>query len=468
MPSLPKVKKGRTMNAIVSPTPPASPVRRCVSACKPFFIGVLALLLLIPLSMVRSLLSERQSRRFDAVANITGTWGESQTLIGPVLVVPYRIPVKTRREQRVEDQIKSVEEISWSTAHACFLPTNLNVVGSLDPSILHRGIYEAAVYRGTFSLTGAFSPPDFGEWKVDPANILWDEAVVLVSVSDPRGLSDSLVLRLGETSLTLGPGSHLASFDRPLRARMPAGLMNSTETTPFSLDMKLNGSGRLLIAPVGMQTQVVIDSPWADPSFQGAFLPVEREVAPNGFKAVWQVSYYGRPVPQSWTSAEGMNAATGLSNCSFGVSLVTPVDNYRLVERAMKYGILFIVLLFTAFFLFETLARLRIHPLQYLLVGAALCLFYLVLLALSELLVFWGAYIVAAGASTALVTGYSAAILGRRRAVAIGLELVLIYGFLYTTLQLQDYALVLGSAGLFAALAVVMFSTRRVNWYDAH
>ena len=163
-----------------------------------------------------------------------------------------------------------------------------------------------------------------------------------------------------------------------------------------------------------------------------------------------------------------MNAATGLSNCSFGVSLVTPVDNYRLVERAMKYGILFIVLLFTAFFLFETLARLRIHPLQYLLVGAALCLFYLVLLALSELLVFWGAYIVAAGASTALVTGYSAAILGRRRAVVIGLELVLIYGFLYTTLQLQDYALVLGSAGLFAALAVVMFSTRRVNWYDAH
>lgn len=142
------------MNAIVSPTPPASPVRRCVSACKPLFIGVLALLLLIPLSMVRSLLSERQSRRFDAVANITGTWGESQTLIGPVLVVPYRIPVKTRREQRVEDQIKSVEEISWSTAHACFLPTNLNVVGSLDPSILHRGIYEAAVYRGTFSLTG--------------------------------------------------------------------------------------------------------------------------------------------------------------------------------------------------------------------------------------------------------------------------------------------------------------------------
>ena len=456
------------MNEIAPPPLPASPFSRYASAYKPFFVGVLALLLLIPLSMVRSLLSERQERHFEAVANITGSWGDSQTLIGPVLVVPYRISVKTHREQRVENQIKSVEETSWSTAYACFLPTNLNVVGSLDPSILHRGIYKATVYRGTFSVTGAFAPPDFGEWNIDPANLLWDEAVVLVSVSDPRGISDSLVLRLGETPLTLRPGSSLASFDRPLRARIPAGALNPDEATPFSLDMKLNGGQDLQIAPIGMQTEVMLDSSWADPSFQGAFLPVDREVTPNGFKSVWQVSYYGRPFPQSWTSTGDMNAATGLSDCSFGVSLVTPVDNYRLVERAMKYGILFIVLIFTAFFLFETLAKLRIHPLQYLLVGAALCIFYLVLLALSELLPFWGAYIVAAGAATALVTGYSAAILGRRRAIAIGLELVLIYGFLYTTLQLQDYALVLGSAGLFAALAVVMFSTRKVNWYEAH
>ncbi|MGI5869566.1 MAG: cell envelope integrity protein CreD [Kiritimatiellia bacterium] len=455
------------MNASMPPPLPVIAARRFVSAFKPLFIGVLALLLLIPLMMVRSLLSERQHRRAEAISNITETWGQSQTLIGPVLVVPYQIPVKTRREQRVDNQIESVDVTSWSTAYGCFLPTNLQVVGSLDPSVLHRGIYEAAVYRGDFSLKGAFAPPDFSEWKIEPENILWDEAVVLISVSDPRGLSDSLVLQFGDAPLTLEPGSNLASFDRPLRTRIPDGVLKPDEAMPFTLDLKLNGSRSLLIAPVGMQTHVALDSTWADPSFQGAFLPVEREVAPAGFKANWQVSYYGRPVPQSWTSADGSSAVAGLKNCAFGVSLVTPVDNYRLVERSLKYGILFIVLIFTAFFLFETLARLRIHPLQYLLVGAALCIFYLILLALSEIQAFWSAYLVAAVASTALVTGYSAAILGRRRrAGVIGLELVLIYGFLYTTLQLQDYALVLGSVGLFAALAVVMYSTRRVNWYS--
>ena len=457
------------MNTALPPPPaPASQPRRFATTFKLAFVGVLALLLLIPLSMVKSLLSERRVRRSEALLNITSSWGDSQTLIGPVLVVPYRIPVKTQRERLVEGRYKTVEELSWSTAQACFLPTNLSVTGTLDPSVLHRGIYEAAVYRGALALSGTFAPPDFSEWKVDPANILWEDASVLLSVSAPRGLSDALVLRLGGTSLPLAPGPALAAFSNPLRARLPAGAFDPAKPTAFALDVGLNGSDALRIAPVGMQTQVALDSTWPDPSFQGAFLPVRREVTPAGFKAAWQVSYYGRGFPQAWTSADGLNAADGLARSAFGVSLVTPVDCYRLVERALKYGILFIVLLFTGFFLFETLARLRIHPLQYLLVGAALCIFYLSLLALSELLPFGVAYLTAAGVAAALVTGYSAAVLGScRRALAIALELALIYGFLYITLQLQDYALVFGSAGLFAALAVVMFTTRRVNWYEA-
>jgi len=453
-------------------TPPTLPQsapqpRRIASAFKLFFIGVLALLLLVPLAMVKSLLSERRARRIEAVADITKSWGDSQTLIGPVLVVPYRIPVKMRRDQLVDGRYRPVEETNWSTAFACFLPTNVEVVGSLDPRLLHRGIYAAAVYRSSLAVTGTFAPPDFSEWKIDPPNIVWEDAAVLVSVSTPRGISDALSLRLGGASLPLAPGPTLASFANPLRARVPAHALDSKLPIPFALDLTLNGSGSLSVAPVGMQTRVSFDSPWADPSFQGAFLPVRREVTPAGFKAIWQVSYYGRGFPQAWTSADGSNAANSLARSAFGVSLVTPVDNYRLVERAMKYGILFIVLLFAGFFLFETLTQLRIHPLQYLLIGAALSLFYLLLLALSELVPFGGAYLAAAGAAVTLVTGYSAAVLGRRRrAAVIGLELALIYSFLYTTLQLQDYALVFGSVGLFAALAIVMFTTRRVNWYD--
>jgi inner membrane protein len=432
------------------------------------FVGALALLLLIPLAMVRSLLCERRARRAEAIANITSSWGDSQTLIGPVLVIPYRVPVKTQRERLVEGRYKTVEELTWTTQQACFLPTNLAVEGTLDPSVLHRGIYEAAVYRGSLALTGTFAPPDFSEWKVDPTNVLWEDASVLLSVSAPRGIAEALTLRLGDATLPLSPGPALASFSNPLRARLPPGALDPAKPAAFALDVTLNGSDALRLAPVGMQTQVTLASTWADPSFQGAFLPAQREVTPAGFKARWQVSYYGRGFPQSWTSAEALNAAEGLARNTFGVSLVTPVDGYRLVERAMKYGVLFIVLLFTGFFLFETLARLRIHPLQYLLVGAALCIFYLSLLALSELLPFGRAYLAAAGAAAALVTGYSAAVLGSRlRALAIGLELALIYGFLYITLQLQDYALVFGSAGLFAALATVMFTTRRVNWYEA-
>lgn len=447
--------------------PPAPRLRRCASTLKLAFVGALALLLLIPLAMVRSLLSERRARRAEAIADITRSWGDSQALIGPVLVVPYRIPVKMRRDQLVDGRYRSVEETSWSTAQACFLPTNVEVVGTLDPSLLHRGIYEAAVYRGALTVTGAFAPPDFGDWKVDPTNVVWEDAVVLVSVSAPRGLTDALTLHLDGAALPLSPGPALASFANPLRARIPAHALDTGKPIAFSLGVTLNGSDGLRVAPVGMQTRVALDSTWANPSFQGAFLPVQRTVTPAGFKAVWQVSYYGRGVPQAWTSSENAGAADGLARSAFGVNLVTPVDSYRLVERALKYGVLFVVLLFTGFFLFETLARLRIHPLQYLLIGAALCIFYLSLLALSELTAFGCAYLAAAGAALTLVAGYSAAVLGsRRRAAAIGLELALIYGFLYTTLQLQDYALVFGSVGLFAALAVVMFVTRRVNWYD--
>ncbi len=443
------------------------PSRRFAFTLKLLFVGVLAIVLLVPLTMVSSLLRERQTRQIEAVSGITETWSDDQTLVGPVLVVPYRVPVKVRRMEVAGEGVKPVEETTWTAAHACFLPTHVAVTGTLDPSRLYRGIYEAVVYRSALTVTGSFAPPDFSEWKIDPANILWDEAVVLVSVSDLRGITDALSFQLGGATLPMGPGGKVAAFASPLRARVPPQAFTGGEPVTFTLDLKLNGSGSLRVAPVGMQTEVTLDSPWTDPSFQGTFLPLQREVTPAGFKATWEVSYYGRAFPQTWIDTDYADAANAITRSAFGVGLVTPVDSYRLVERATKYGVLFVVLLFTGFFLFETLAHLRIHPMQYLLVGAAICLFYLALLSLSELMPFGNAYLAAAAAATVLIVGYSAAVLGSRlRAAIIGLELALIYGFLYITLQLQDYALVFGTVGLFATLAVVMFATRRVNWYE--
>jgi inner membrane protein len=217
-----------------------------------------------------------------------------------------------------------------------------------------------------------------------------------------------------------------------------------------------------------MQNTVTIKSKWPDPHFRGTFLPTERKIGADGFEAVWKVSYYGRSYPQQWSSLDGagMIARDALNASLFGVDLITVVDSYRYVERSIKYGILFIVLVFTTFFLFEILAAIRIHPFQYTLVGVALCLFYLALLSLSELIPFGRAYLAGAAAATLMITAYSAtALKSGLRALLVCIGLSGIYGFLYVILREQDYSLLIGTIGLFIALAIVMFATRGIDWY---
>jgi inner membrane protein len=271
-------------------------------------------------------------------------------------------------------------------------------------------------------------------------------------------------------SLPLTPGTRIDGLRAGLHADLSAaGNTGAAPNAPhsFSVEFTLNGSGTLAFAPLAVQTSVRLKSPWADPSFTGAFLPTEREVTPAGFSALWKIPYYGRDYSQQWTClAEQATIDTDkIEHSCFGVDLVTPVDSYRSVERATKHGALFITLLFTAFFLFEVLASLRLHTLHYLLVGAALCLFYLGLLSLSEFIAFGAAYLAAATASTLLIGLYCRSILrSGTRSLLITAALTGIYGFLYFVLQMQDYALLAGTAALFTVLAVVMYATRKVDW----
>jgi inner membrane protein len=429
-------------------------------------IAALTLLLLVPLTMIRSVLSERLERRQEALANITATWGGAQLVSGPVLIIPYKYRTKAWKEQVVNGRVERAEATETRTAQACFLPERLQVTGALAAEALHRGIYQAVVYRGDLQLAGAFAKPSFDEWKVAPEDILWDEALVTLAITDLRGAKGALNLTLDGQACPLEPGSKLADFPSGVHVRIP-GLARDKELV-FELQLPLNGSGALRFAPVGRQTRVQLTSPWPDPKFAGAFLPSQRTVGPAGFTADWEVSYYGRPYPQQWSSQEAAQPfkAAVVEASLFGVELLTPVDGYRHVERAIKYGVLFIALVFTAFFLFEMLARVRVHPFQYTLVGAALCLFYLAVLALSEVTSFSLAYLAGATAATGLIVGYSAYALGSRaRALLIGGELAAIYGCLYVILQLQDYALLFGTAGLFLALGIVMFVTRKFDWY---
>jgi len=241
--------------------------------------------------------------------------------------------------------------------------------------------------------------------------------------------------------------------------------LGAGEAREFSLELTLNGSEGLKFLPLGRQTEVKLASAWADPSFDGAYLPTEREVGPEGFSAAWRVSYYGRSFPQQWmVGGEDQPEAGKIEETAFGVKLMQPVNGYRTTERAIKYGVLFIALVFTTFFLFEAVCRVRLNALNYLLVGAALCLFYLGLLALAEFLVFGAAYAAAAAASTVLITLYARRVLrGGRRAWLVGGMLGGVYGYLYFVLQMEDFSLLAGTAALFAVLAAVMWATRNVS-----
>ena len=451
------------------PLPKSQPSfgRRYSTMIKFLGVGALALVLLIPLAMITGVLRERLERRDEAVANITSSWGREQNVIGPVLGIPYQYKYKAVKEVPTPDgRVERREVEETGTANAYFLPNTLNISGNVETQKLHRGIYEAVVYRAQTVLSGKFAQPDFGPLKIDLKDVQWKDAFVTMAINDLRGTREAIVLDWGGAKRPMLPGSQVPGYTTGATASLGSDRPIATEIQ-FSTPLDFNGSEGVFFAPFGVQNEATLKSNSPDVGFRGAFLPAERSLRPDGFDAKWKVSYYGRDYPQSWTSRTGNERFTtqAVSNSLFGAQFLSILDAYRYVERSIKYGVLFLVLVFTAFFLFEVTARQKIHPFQYLMVGAALCLFYL-LLSISEFIGFSWAYLIAAIASTALITWYCRFFLGGGvRTLMIGAGLVGIYTFLYITLRQQDYALLMGAIALFIVLAIVMFVTRKVDWY---
>src|SRR4051812_9646434 len=452
------------------PLPKSQPFfkRRSRSMLKLLGVGALILLMLIPLLMIQGVLNDRLERRNEAVNDITASWGKEQNIIGPVLVVPYYYHGTVVRSVTLPDGRVETREVAETTvAYAYFLPDTLEVGGDLKTQTLHRGIYEAAVFRGTIKLSGQFSAPDMVALKIDPKDVLWKDASVTLAVSDLRGTRESLMLDWGGKKIQLQPGSQLPGYTTGITAQLE-NVQPITAPTTFSVALDLNGSSGIFFAPFGIQNVVSLKSNWPDPGFRGAFLPADRNVRTDGFDATWKISYYGRDYPQRWTSRSGNERfnTTAVSNSLFGAQFLSVLDAYRYVERSIKYGVLFFVLVFTTFFLFEVTARQKIHPLQYLMVGAALCLFYLALLSASEFIGFTLAYFIATVAASGLITWYCSHFLGGgARTLIIGGGLIGVFTFFYVTLRQQDYALLMGTVALFILLGVVMWVTRKVDWY---
>jgi inner membrane protein len=452
------------------PLPKSQPSfgRRHSTIIKLIGVGALVLVLLIPLVMITGVLSDRLSRRNEAVADITSSWGREQNVIGPVLGIPFQYKFKAVKEMPGPDgkmERREVEETGVGTAY--FLPESLKIDGNVQTQTLHRGIYEAAVFRAQVMLSGKFAPPDLGTLKIDLKDVQWKDAFVTIAVNDLRGTREGLVLDWGGMKRPMLPGSQVPGYTTGATASLGSDQPIASEIA-FSIPLDFNGSDGVFFAPFGVQNEATLKSNWPDPAFRGSFLPAERSVRPDGFNATWRVSYYGRDYPQSWTSRGGNERfnVQSVTNSRFGANFLSILDAYRYVERSIKYGVLFLVLVFTTFFLFEVTARQKIHPFQYLMVGAALCLFYLLLLSISEFIGFGWAYLIAAVASTMLITWYCRFFLGGGvRTLMIGAGLAGVYTFLYITLRQQDYALLMGAIALFIVLAIVMYVTRKVDWY---
>ncbi len=427
-------------------------------------VAGLVLLLLIPSAFIAELVSERQGRHEQAIQEVAASWGQLQSIAGPLLVVPYTAYVTT-------ESVKNGYPVSEKRAHQrhmVFLPETLDVSGNISTKVLHRSIYEVPVYEGEFQLRGRFRAIQAQEFPVPLDQVDLASASLLLEIRDLRGMQSSPRATWNQRSMEFRSGILPVNI-RGIQAPVSVHLGKSGD---YLVELDIRGSRGFRIKPLGRNVDVKIDGNWPHPSFVGGFLPTSRNITDEDFAATWQVSHINQEIPEKWTStlvasreqqndlAQPLNAAEDL-----GADLVTPVDNYDVTERSVKYAILVLGLTFFALFFVEVLKKLRVHPIQYILIGLALCVFYTLLLSISEHLGFNMAYGLAAGATTLLVGMYVRSVLGTWGMAGLFFSVLgALYTCLFVLLQLESHALLMGSVGLFVVLALVMYLTRRMDW----
>ncbi len=444
-------------------------------------VGILVLLLMIPTNMIQGLITERQSQSQHVINEISSKWGFAQTFAGPIINVPYKEIVASQN-----DKGQTVYTNTIGTMH--FLPEQLDIKGNVKTELKHRSIYDAVVYSTELKISGSFNKIAIEKLGITTENVLWEKAYVSFHIPDLRGINKRVVLNWNGNTVEMNPGiddndiivssynkyNSTVDYDRNAEVNVPAkyngnsssGLsakINVKDATKIDFDMMLdlNGSSSLYFIPIGKETNVTLKSAYKTPSFDGAFITDSNTVTEKGFEANWKVLNLNRNFPQEWT-----NSAYNISEAAFGVNLLIPVDHYQKSMRSAKYAIMFILLTFLVFLFTEILNGFKIHPVQYLLVGLALIIFYTLLLSISEQLGFTLAYFISSGAIILLISLYSKTIFKENRLMALlaGI-LIILYGFLFVILRSEDYALLIGSIGLFIVLCVIMYLSRKIKWY---
>lgn len=434
--------------------------QRNALSIKIVLIGVLILLLFIPLSMIRGLISERIETASDATLEVQNKWSGSQLITGPCISIPF---YENREETYYEDGVTKVK-VRKVLNHINVLPETLNITGNITTEELNRGLFEIVVYRTPLELKGTFILPKDLKKDITYEELFMQNAILSLGLSDLRGISEQITVQWGDQTLQFNPGlpsnyifSSGVSTPLPLETYLQPG-----DTVNFSIHLQLKGSQSLCFAPFGKTTQAEITSNCTTPSFTGAFLPEQREVTAEGFKAEWKILNLNRNYPQIFTCSQHFDTE---SLSSFGVDLLLPVQQYQQSMRSVKYAYLIIILTFVVSFFVEVMQKKNIHPFQYLLTGLALCLFYTLLIAMSEHLGFTLAYVISAIMTIVLLTLYIMGILKiRKTAFTIGGLLTLLYTYIFVLIQMETYALLAGSLGLFIILAIIMYYSQKINW----
>ncbi|WP_100610707.1 cell envelope integrity protein CreD [Confluentibacter lentus] len=429
-------------------------------------VGFLIIILLIPLAFIGELIRERSLRKETALSEINQQWGNELLIYGPILEIPY----KTFTEKTVTDRTtKSVyTETVENIEYAYFFPESLKINSSINPEEKKRGIYGTAVYNSNIKINGTFSNPDFNNLEIDSKNIIWDKVKLIIQSSNVKGVYGAEVSFLNK-NYPITSKYNKSKIDNPLSLNLHtletkhideinASNLNNMS---FNIDLKIKGSEQIRFVPIGKTTEAEITSNWKTANFIGEFLPYnDDKIKEKGFDAKWKILELNRPFSQEYKKV-----IPDLTEFASGVNFMIPVDEYQKSERSAKYGFLVIALTFLIFFLIQTLSKIDIHPFQYLMIGLALTMFYTLLVSISEHSNFLKAYLIAGISVIILITLYSKSILKTFKfPVFIGLSLTALYTFIYVIIQLENYALIVGSIGLFLILAIVMYVSRKIDW----
>lgn len=442
------------------------------------------LILLIPQEMVKNLIHDREYRQQDIERNIAAQIGSNQDIVGPILCIPY---IQEESITVKDNQGKEKTEIEKKNRIAYFSAESLNIQSDVDVENKEKAIYKVPFFQSENQLSGHFVKPDFTTWEIDEANVRFNEAFVILGISDLKGISGKPVLNLGSEAIEFQPGTKNSDIlPTGIHAELPENWQKNAQD--FQIQFDVRGTSALNFASTAKSNSLSMTSNWPHPNFESTMnemnamatateysqptyimrnntLPTERVINEDnsGFNAEWNESQFSLEQPSQWLSTERV---PNFYSRLMGTEFINVADHYNKTDRSVKYMALVISLVFLSFFLIELLKQLRVHPFQYIMIGSAIAVFFVLLLAISEYLGFNLAYLIAAISTIALIGIYSVSVLkSKPLASAVSLLLAILFTFIFVILIAVDYSLLIGAIGLFVIIAIVMYATRNVNWY---